>query len=209
MSTRRPSPNPGPVARARRLLAAATGDAAVDPVTGAGLAAALDRCSAPTRIVVRGGPGTGRGTVARALGRRIAAEVVVEDLDEIAGPLSTGPAPLPGPAPDVEVLCLCTAPCAHEERWIARPRPHALVVVATHPDLWGGEVPGWASGLTAVNARDDDDEGLDALVHAVEAAALRTPALRERRFARDLEDLALVADPDLVESVLCGPGAGS
>lgn len=141
-----PGPSvPGPAARVRRLLASAPGGP-TDPGTAL-LAAALARFEAPADLRVRGGLGSGRRTLATALRARRGWRVTVEDLDVIAAAGAVSGA-TPTIAPDVEIICLRTAPCRHEEAWVRRPRRHPMMVVATGMDDGRGAGAG-AGGVGA------------------------------------------------------------
>ena len=139
---------PDPAARIRRLLAASPDEpptghaptgaigAAPDAIPVASpdptglLAAALARFDAPVDLRILGGLGSGRRTLAAALRARQGWRVTVEDIDVLAVPGAR-----PTAAPDVEIVCLRTAPCRHEEAWLRRPRLHPVLVVATVPAL--------------------------------------------------------------------------
>lgn len=138
---------PDPVARIRRLLAS-TPSGSTDPGSTL-LAAALARFDAPADLRVRGGLGSGRRTLATALRARRGWRVTVEDLDVVAAPGEP-----PAPAPDVEIICLRTAPCRHEEAWVRRPRRHPMLIVATGLD----PVEGVNENKQDEKKQDDDDE---------------------------------------------------
>src|SRR5699024_6203876 len=161
--------------------------------------------------------GSGRRTLAAALRERRGWRAVVDDLDVIAAPGAPAAAP-----PDVEIVCLRTAPCRHEEAWIRRPRAHALLVVATgldHPDDGEGQVEGgkggdddenpaprprWAVDLPAVDARCVDDISLDVVIGFLDRALDALPAVRAARLEADLMQVAARGGGgDLAEAALC------
>src|SRR5690606_6210976 len=120
--------SPDPAARVRRLVSSArersgrsvesaTGPAGSDPGVHGPVEEALARFDAPVDIRIRGGLGSGRRTLAAALRARRGWRAQVDDLDVLAAP--GAPATT---APDVEIVCLRTAPCRHEEAWVRRPR---------------------------------------------------------------------------------------
>lgn len=154
---------PDPAARIRRLVtstpsgvtasgparAGVAGPDAAHPATAL-LTAALARFDAPVDLRVRGGLGSGRRTLAAALRARRGWRVTVEDLDDLAAPGAP-----PAAAPDVEIICLRTAPCRHEEAWARRPRLHPMLIVATEgsddddDNAGGGGRAGGGSGAGA------------------------------------------------------------
>ena len=212
----RPAADPtvvDPAARVRRLVGSARehrGTAATGGADAAGLLeleSALARFDAPADIRLRGGLGSGRRTLASALRTRRGWRPAVDDLDLLAA--AGGPV---GAPPDVEVVCLRTAPCRHEEAWLRRPRAHALLVVATGVD--DEDPPRWAVGLPAVDARRPGDRSIDVVVsfldNALAPALGGLAAVRVARLEAELERLA-VHDRvgDLAEAALCvlsGPG---
>ena len=199
----RPLSGPGdadPAARVRRLIGSARerdGSAGLRE-----LDSALARFDAPVDLRIRGGLGTGRRTLAAALRTRRGWRPAVDDLDLLAG--AGGPVGCP---PDVEVVCLRTAPCRHEEAWLQRTRVHAVLVVATGVDA--EDPPRWARGLPAVDARRPGDRSIDSVVsfldNALDPALGGLAAVRTARLEAELERLA-VHDRvgDLAEAALCG-----
>lgn len=209
-----------PAARIRRLVgsspvAPGRSGTALPPSSPA-LATVLARFDAPADIRVRGGLGSGRRTLAAALAARRGWRVTVDDLDVLAAS-GTRPAPVP----DVEILCLRTAPCRHEESWIRRARRHPLLVVATGVDDSDNDDdvassahtgppasrparPLWTRGLPTVDARDPEHRSVDGIVSFVERALDVLPSLRVARLEIELERLAV--DPEfgeLAEAALC------
>lgn len=188
--------------RVRRLLGTPVRggppDGASAPTTE--LRAALARHDAPTAVRVRGAAGSGRHALAAVLAARAGVAVEVEDVDELAV------SPAPGTAPDVELLTLCTAPCAHEQRWAARPRLHPLAVVATRLRP-GYPQPDWAEGLTACAPEVAGDPGTDAVCGWVAGAVAAVPRLRAERLTTELRRLAARGD-ELAEAALCGRTPG-
>lgn len=185
--------SPDPVARVRRLAGSAQG--VVGPVEEA-----LARFDAPVDIRIGGGLGSGRRTLAAALRARRGWHTRVEDLDVLAAP--GAPATR---APDVEIVCLRTAPCRHEEAWVRRRRGHALLVVATGV---GGDDdesrPRWARGLPAVDAREPRDRSVDGVVAFLDRALDTVPSLRLARLEAELECLAVHPGVgELAEAALC------
>lgn len=197
-------PGPDPAARVRRLLGTAREHPGADPEGLRALDSALARFDAPLDLRIRGGLGSGRRTLAAALRERRGWRASVDDVDVLAAPGATVGIP-----PDVEIVCLRTAPCRHEEAWLRRPRAHPLLVVATGVD--GEDQPRWAEGLHALDARRPGDGSVDAVVAFVDRAIERLGAVRVARLAAELERLA-VRDGvgDLAEAALCaldGTGA--
>ena len=196
-----PPESPDPVARVRRLVGSARERSGKPVDVGsdwcAPVDAALARFDAPVDIRIRGGLGSGRRTLAAALQVRRGWHAQVDDLDELAAP--GAPATV---APDVEVVCLRTAPCRHEEAWVRRPRRHALLVVATGID---DEVPPrWARGLHAVDAREPEHRSVDGVVDFLERALDALAAVRVARLEAELERLAVHDEVgDLAEAALC------
>lgn len=200
-------PGPDPAARVRRLVGSAREHAGTGTGTGtdsgtdaAGLRAlesALARFDAPLDLRIRGGLGSGRRTLAAALRGRRGWRAEVDDVDGLARP--DAPA---GRAPDVEIVCLRTAPCRHEEAWLRRPRVHPLLVVAT--GVHDEARPRWAEGLHAVDARRAEHSSVDAVVGFVDRALENLGAVRTARLAAELERLA-VRDGvgELAEAALC------
>lgn len=186
------SPQPGPEYTPPRPL----------PPSAALVAAALARFDAPVDVRVRGGLGSGRRTLAAALRARGGWQVTVEDLDELAAPGAP-----PAVAPDVEVICLRTAPCRHEEAWVRRPRRHPLLIVATgrsDDDDNTRARPHWARGLPPVDARDPEHRTVDTVVTFVERAVDGLAAVRVARLEADLETLAVHPEiGELAEAALC------
>lgn len=171
------------------------------------LSAALARFDAPVDLRVRGGLGSGRRTLAAALRARRGWRVTVEDLDQIAAPGAR-----PAAAPDVEILCLRTAPCRHEEAWARRPRRHPMLLVATgrydddNDDDTGHSIsrPRWARGLPAVDARTPEDPSVDTVVRFVERALDALASVRVARLEAELERLAVHPEVgELAEAALC------
>ena len=199
---------PDPVARIRRLLGSSpeTPDHRDRVASSPALTAALARFDAPVDIRVRGGLGSGRRTLAAALRARRGWRVTVDDVDEIAAPGA-----MPPPVPDVEILCLRTAPCRHEESWIRRVRRHPLLVVAVginnnddDDDADTVTRPAWARDLPALDSRDPEHRSVDGVISFVERALDALPSLRVARLEAELERLAV--DPevgDLAEAALC------
>lgn len=214
-----PCTAPDPAVRTRRIIGSAReqGHGGVDTAGLRDLEAALARFDAPVDLRIRGGLGSGRRTLAAALRERRGWRAVVDDLDVIAAPGAPAAAP-----PDVEIVCLRTAPCRHEEAWIRRPRAHALLVVATgldHPDDGEGQVEGgkggdddenpaprprWAVDLPAVDARCVDDISLDVVIGFLDRALDALPAVRAARLEADLMQVAARGGGgDLAEAALC------
>ena len=194
---------PDPVARVRRLLGSSpeVGDRRDRVAASPALTGALARFDAPVEIRVRGGLGSGRRTLATALRTRRGWRVTVDDVDEIAAPGAT-----PRPVPDVEILCLRTAPCRHEESWIRRARRHPLMVVAVGVGDDDDTVarPAWARDLAAVDPRDPKHRSVDQVISFVERALDALPSLRVARLETELERLAVDAEVgDLAEAALC------
>lgn len=189
-----------PAARIRRLIGSTPDSSAptgVAPSAAALLGTALARFDAPADIRVRGGLGSGRRTLAAALRARGGWRVSVDDLDVLAAPGAP-----PTTAADVEVICLRTAPCRHEEAWIRRARRHPLLVVATGVD--DDARPRWARGLPAVDARSAEHRSVDGVVVFVERALDSMPSLRAARLEAELERLAVHPEAgDLAEAALC------
>lgn len=186
-----------PASRVRRLVASAREDGAAGPAGLRELTDALARFDSPTDLRVRGGLGSGRRTLTAALRERRGWRADVDDLDELAAADTPPVRP-----PDIEIICLRTAPCRHEEAWIRRPRSHALLVVATGVDERAR--PQWAADRPVVDARDPADGSLDAVVAYVERALDTVSAVRLTRLAAELERLA-VRDGigELAETALC------
>lgn len=183
-----------PASRVRRLLSSARDHHAADLRD---LDLALARFDAPVDIRVRGGLGSGRHTLAAALRSRRGWRPVVDDLDSLALPGQPCGAP-----PDVEIVCLRTAPCRHEEAWVRRPRAHALLVVATGVD--GGAPPRWARGLTAVDARQPTDGSLDVVIEFLDRALAGLAGVRLARLEAELERLAVHDEiGELADAALC------
>ena len=195
-------PSADPAARVRRLIGSAR-ERAEDSRASAGLRlldAALTRFDAPVDLRIRGGLGSGRRTLAAALRARRGWRPVVDDLDEMAAP--GRPADVP---PDVEIVCLRTAPCRHEEAWIRRTRAHALLVVATGVDA--ADPPHWARGLPALDARLPSHGSVDGVVSFLDRALHTLPTVRTARLEAELERLAVHADVgELAEAALCALG---
>ena len=240
---------PDPAARVRRLITSTpNGAAAPEPARSGAepdavhpdavrpdaahpgaelLSAALARFDAPVDLRVRGGLGSGRRTLAAALRARRGWRVTVEDLDVLAAPGAP-----PAAAPDVEIICLRTAPCRHEEAWARRPRVHPMLIVATElvaterddddnnntgtgtgtshsgSDSGGssGDVsrPRWARGLPAVDARSPEDRSVDTVVRFVERALDALASVRVARLEAELERLAVHPEVgELAEAALC------
>lgn len=188
---------PGPGARLRRLVGSARDSAGIDPSGLRALDVALARYDAPLDLRIRGGLGSGRRTLAAALRVRRGWRAGIDDVDVLAAP---GHAP--GPAPDVEILCLRTAPCRHEERWSRAPRVHRLLTVATGIDP--RTPPAWARDLPAVDARDPEHRSLDAVTAFVDRAVADLATVRARRLEAELEVLAVRPGiGDLAEAALC------
>ncbi|WP_141564656.1 hypothetical protein [Dietzia alimentaria] len=206
-----PSPTGAdPAARVRRVISSSGARSGV-PADSGGLRlldAALGRFDAPVDIRVRGGLGSGRRTLAAALRARRGWRASVDDLDALVAP----GAPVPVP-PDVEIVCLRTAPCRHEEAWIRRPRRHGLLVVATgvnrNDDDGIGDgsnpaTPHWARGLPSVDAREPSDGSVDLVVAFVDRALRRLAEVRVARLSADLEELCSHGQVgDLAEAALC------
>ncbi len=190
------SPTRDPAARIRRLVGSARELSEVAPDGLRLLEAALARHDAPVDLRIRGGLGSGRHTLAAALRERRGWRAEVEDVDLLAAP----GAPV-GTPPDVEILCLRTAPCRHEESWVRRPRAHALLVVATGV---GEHPPRWARDLHPVDARRPAHSSVDAVVGFVDRALDGLAAVRSARLGTELERLA-VRDGigELAEAALC------
>lgn len=189
--------------RVRRLIGSArehgaTSPAGLSAVEGlSALDSALARFDAPADIRIRGGLGSGRRTLAAALRERRGWQPAVDDLDVIAAP----GVPV-GVPPDVEIVCLRTAPCRHEEAWARRPRAHSLLVVATGIDP--GARPRWAAELPAVDARRPADASIDTVVAFLDRALGALPDVRLLRLEAELECLAVHADVGgLAEAALC------
>ena len=207
------APDPQLVGRVRRILdGVGTERTDADPARRA-LSAALARHDAPPDLRIRGPVGSGRHSLARTLHSRRGWRFAVDDIDRVAAAAD------PPSTPDVEVLLLCTAPCAHELRWIDRPRIHPMLVVVTaepsgpvpaDPSGAGSasarrDRPPWVRGRLSVDVEDADHPGTDRLIHQLLRAMASVPALRAHRLATELEVMA--ADPDLgdvAESALCG-----
>ena len=188
---------PDPASRVRRLVRAAREREEYGTDGLRHLEAALTRFDAPVDLRLRGGLGSGRRTLAAALRDRRGWRPVVDDLDELAAP-----GVQVGRAPDIEILCLRTAPCRHEEAWVRRPRAHALLVVATGVDPH--DPPGWAAGLPRVDARRPSDPSVDAVIAFVDRAHDGLTALRLTRLASDLERLAVLHPvAEVAEAALC------
>jgi len=207
------SPSADPASRVRRLIGSAREDLGAPGERGGGggsggqrlLEAALSRFDAPVNLRIRGGAGSGRRTLASALRARRGWHPVVDDLDVVAAPGAE-----PGPPPDIEIVCLRTAPCRHEESWLRRARAHALLVVATGVD--GSDPPHWAAGLHALDARHPDHRSVDGVVAFLDRALETLPAVRVTRLEAELEMLAVHDEVgDLAEAALCALGgtAGS
>ncbi|WP_295652933.1 hypothetical protein [uncultured Dietzia sp.] len=175
------------------------------------LAAALARFDAPVDLRVRGGLGSGRRTLAAALRARGGWRVSVDDIDVLAAPTAR-----PAAAPDIEILCLRTAPCRHEEAWVRRPRRHPLLVVATglyedddnaaHPTdaRHSAASPRWVRGLPTVDAREPEHRSVDAVIAFVERAMNSLADSRVARLEAELERLAVHAEVgELAEAALC------
>ncbi|MEH6820528.1 MAG: hypothetical protein V7706_11355 [Dietzia psychralcaliphila] len=161
---------------------------------------ALARFDAPVDIRVRGGLGSGRRTLAAALRTRRGWRPTIDDLDVLAADGRAVSTP-----PDVEIVCLRTAPCRHEEAWLRRPRAHALLVVATGVD--GAEPPRWARDLPAVDARRASDGSIDVVVSFLERAVDGLAAVRCLRLEAELERLSVHHEVgDLAEAALCALG---
>jgi len=215
--------SPDPAARVRRLLSSArersgrsvdpaVGPVVYDPGAYGPVEEALARFDAPVDIRIRGGLGSGRRTLAAALRARRGWRAQVDDLDVLAAP--GAPATT---TPDVEIVCLRTAPCRHEEAWVRRPRRHALLVVATgvggggaDGGTDGGEsdddevLPRWARGLPAVDAREPGHRSVDGVVSFLERALDALATVRVARLEAELERLAVHDEVgDLAEAALC------
>lgn len=188
---------PDPASRVRRIVGSAREHGGADPAGLQAMDAVLARFDAPSDVRVRGGLGSGRRTLAAALRDRRGWTPAVDDLDALATPH----APV-GTPPDVEIVCLRTAPCRHEESWIHRPRRHALLVVATGLD--DTTRPRWATDLPWVDARHPADASLDPVVDFLDRALDALPRIRVTRLSAELERLA-VHDTvgDLAEAALC------
>lgn len=197
-------PGADPAARVRRIVASsgARSGVAADSDGLRLLEDALARFDAPVDIRVRGGLGSGRRTLAAALHARRGWRMSVDDLDALVAP----GAPVPVP-PDVEIVCLRTAPCRHEEAWVRRPRHHGLLVVATgmnRSDDDNATTPHWARGLPAVDAREPTDGSVDLVVSFVDRALRRLAEVRVARLSADLMALAAHLEVgDLAEAALC------
>lgn len=192
-----PQAGPDAASRVRRLIGSAREHGAAAPAGLRALESALVRFDAPADIRIRGGLGSGRRTLAAALRERRGWQPAVDDLDSMAAP----GAPV-GVPPDVEIVCLRTAPCRHEEAWVRRPRSHPLLLVATgiDPDAR----PRWAAGLPAVDPRRPADASIDAVVDFLDRALGALPDVRLARLGAELERLAVHADVgDLAEAALC------
>lgn len=165
--------------------------------------AALARVDAPVDIRIRGGLGSGRRTLASALRARRGWYAQVDDLDVLAAP----GAPVAA-APDVEIVCLRTAPCRHEEAWVRRPRRHALLVVATGVAGDDDEdPPRWARGLPAVDARQPGHRSVDVVVSFLDRALAALAEVRVARLESELECLAVHDEVgELAEAALCALG---
>ena len=200
------APDPDPAARVRRLVASArerSGGAGAGEDVGP-VEAALARVDAPADVRIRGGLGSGRRTLAAALRARRGWRARVEDLDVVAAPGAGAVSP-----PDVEIVCLRTAPCRHEELWVRRARRHALLVVATGVDD-DEDPPRWARGLMAVDAREPEHRSVDGVVSFVERALHDLAAVRVARLEAELEMLAARDGVgDLAEAALCALAAGA
>ncbi|MFN3602931.1 MAG: hypothetical protein ACK4UY_16230 [Dietzia sp.] len=191
-----------PASRVRRLVGSAREHGGNGAMTDGlrELELALARFDAPVDIHVRGGLGSGRRTLAAALRTRRGWRPTIEDLDVLAAPGRAVGAP-----PDVEIVCLRTAPCRHEEAWVRRPRAHALLVVATGVD--GADPPRWARDLPAVDARRASDGSLDVVVSFLDRAVDGLAAVRGARLEAELERLAVHDDVgELAEAALCALG---
>lgn len=202
--TRADPPAVDPAARVRRIIGSSGARSGV-PADSEGvrlLEAALARFDSPVDIRIRGGLGTGRRTLAAALRARRGWRTPVDDLDSLIAP----GAPVPVP-PDVEIVCLRTAPCRHEEGWVRRPRRHGLLVVATGMsgnDDDDAATPHWARGLPAVDAREPSDGSVDLVVSFVDRALRRLAEVRVARLSADLEELSAHLEVgDLAEAALC------
>lgn len=196
----RPAEHPtdaDPVSRVRRLLGSAREHRAADPRD---LDLALARFDAPVDLRVRGGLGSGRRTLAAALRSRRGWRPEVDDLDSLASPGQP-----PGTPPDVEIVCLRTAPCRHEEAWMRRPRTHAVLVVATGVDR--DTPPHWARGLPAIDARLSTHTSLDSVIEFVDRALAGLAGVRLTRLEAELERLAVHHElGDLADAALCALG---
>lgn len=188
-----------PVSRVRRLLGSVREHHAADLRD---LDLALTRFDAPVDLRVRGGLGSGRRTLAEALRSRRGWRPAVDDLDSVADP--DRPC---GTPPDVEIVCLRTAPCRHEEEWVRRPRSHALLVVATGVDV--DAPPRWARGLTPVDARHPTDSSLDPVIDFLERALAGLAGVRLARLEAELDQLAVRPEiGELADAALCALGQG-
>ena len=211
--TQEDPPVAAPAARVRRIVASsgARSEVAADSDGLRLLEEALSRFDAPMDIRVRGGLGSGRRTLAAALRARRGWRISIDDLDSLVAP----GAPVPVP-PDVEIVCLRTAPCRHEEAWVRRPRHHGLLVVATgisgsnadgadkSDDDDNATTPHWARGLPAVDAREPADGSVDLVVSFVDRALRRLAEVRVSRLSADLMELAAHLEVgDLAEAALC------
>ena len=191
-----------PASRVRRVIGSARDRLGEDPAPGhlAALDQALARFDAPVDLRIRGGLGSGRRTLAAALRTRRGWRAVVDDLDVVAAPGRAAGAP-----PDVEIVCLRTAPCRHEEAWVRRARSHALMVVATGVD--DEDPPRWARGLPAVDAREPSDGSLDPVIAFLDRALDGLGAVRVTRLEAELLGLAVQDGVgDLAEAALCALG---
>ncbi|HMT50286.1 hypothetical protein [Dietzia sp. UBA5065] len=198
-----PGPGADPAARVRRIIGSAHEHAAGDLESRDGrvLDRALARFDAPVDLRIRGGLGSGRRTLAAALQTRRGWHPAVDDLDVVAAP--GRPAGCP---PDVEIVCLRTAPCRHEEAWIRRPRAHPLLVVATGVD--DEDRPRWAGGLPGVDARHPSDGSLDPVIAFLDRALDGLGAVRAGRLEAELHRLSVHDEVgDLAEVALCALGA--
>ena len=211
---------PDPAARIRRLITSTPNGANAPGPTHPGaelISAALARFDAPVDLRVRGGLSSGRRTLAAALRARRGWRVTVEDLDSLAAPGAPAAA-----APDVEIICLRTAPCRHEEAWARRPRRHPMLIVATGrfdddatasataaagtalSDTEDSRRPRWARGLPAVDARSPEDRSVDTVVTFVERALDVLTSVRVARLEVELERLAVHPEVgELAEAALC------
>lgn len=192
-----PQDAPDAASRVRRLVRSAREHGAPTPEGLHALESALARFDAPADIRIRGGLGSGRRTLAAALRERRGWQLAVDDLDVIAAPGASAGVP-----PDVEIVCLRTAPCRHEEAWVRRPRRHSLLVVAT--GLASDSRPHWAASLPTVDARRPADASIDTVVDFLDRALGILPDVRLARLEAELERLTVHdAVGDLAEAALC------